>query len=163
MTCPFHLSRLRVVACGESNVVFLFQAEGGIRYSSVTGVQTCALPIYFDPEADWDADEFSYAYDRRSTEDRSLFLNPFEALSLVEVKVFPNRLDPVLIASTDVHLSWIGDKGQTREPVLSVVPGGQAQTWRVRRRDPTRRDYTWRLVHHLKDSTPREPDPSTRA
>src|SRR5260370_6753529 len=45
MTCPFHLSRLRVVACGESNVVFFFQAEGGIRYSSVTGVQTCALPI----------------------------------------------------------------------------------------------------------------------
>src|SRR5260370_42375889 len=26
-------------------VVFFFQAEEGIRYSSVTGVQTCALPI----------------------------------------------------------------------------------------------------------------------
>src|SRR5260370_15756540 len=26
--------------------VFFFQAEDGIRYSSVTGVQTCALPIY---------------------------------------------------------------------------------------------------------------------
>src|SRR5260370_13691581 len=25
---------------------FFFQAEDGIRYSSVTGVQTCALPIY---------------------------------------------------------------------------------------------------------------------
>src|SRR5260370_9701135 len=25
--------------------VFFFQAEDGIRYSSVTGVQTCALPI----------------------------------------------------------------------------------------------------------------------
>src|SRR4030065_1380524 len=33
--------------------VFCFQAEDGIRDSSVTGVQTCALPIYpayFDPE-----------------------------------------------------------------------------------------------------------------
>ena len=92
-----------------------------------------------------------------------MFLNPFEALSLVEVKVFPNRIDPVLIASTDVRLSWIGDKGQTRERVLTVVPGGPAQTWRVRRRDPTRRDYTWRLVHHLKDGTTRETDPSTTA
>ena len=26
-------------------VVFFFQAEDGIRYWSVTGVQTCALPI----------------------------------------------------------------------------------------------------------------------
>src|SRR5260370_30228363 len=26
--------------------IFFFQAEDGIRYSSVTGVQTCALPIW---------------------------------------------------------------------------------------------------------------------
>jgi len=26
-------------------IFFFFQAEDGIRYSSVTGVQTCALPI----------------------------------------------------------------------------------------------------------------------
>jgi hypothetical protein len=119
------------------------------------------LEYHFDPEADWDADEFSYTYDSRPTEDRSLFLNPFETMSLVEVKVFPNQLDPLLIASTEVHLSWIGDNGQTRERVLSVVPGGPIQTWRVRRRDPTRRDYTARFVHHLKDGTTRETDPTT--
>jgi len=119
------------------------------------------LEYHFDPEADWDADEFSYTHDPRPTEDRSLFLNPFETMSLVEVKVLPNQLDPVLIASTEVHLSWIGDNGQTRERVLSVVPGGPAQTWRVRRRDPTRRDYTARFVHHLKDGTTRQTDPIT--
>src|SRR5256886_7673396 len=27
--------------------VFFFQAEDGIRYWTVTGVQTCALPIFF--------------------------------------------------------------------------------------------------------------------
>ena len=27
------------------SVYFFFQAEDGIRYTSVTGVQTCALPI----------------------------------------------------------------------------------------------------------------------
>src|SRR2546430_1065937 len=30
---------------GEYNVPFFFQAEDGIRYLTVTGVQTCALPI----------------------------------------------------------------------------------------------------------------------
>src|ERR1017187_1920482 len=30
--------------------VFFFQAEDGIRDTSVTGVQTCALPIYLRPE-----------------------------------------------------------------------------------------------------------------
>src|SRR5436190_3850801 len=30
-------------------VCFFFQAEDGIRYHCVTGVQTCALPIYFVP------------------------------------------------------------------------------------------------------------------
>src|SRR5258706_5539104 len=29
------------------NLCFFFQAEDGIRYWSVTGVQTCALPIFF--------------------------------------------------------------------------------------------------------------------
>src|SRR5256885_13050209 len=29
------------------SVVFFFQAEDGIRYYKVTGVQTCALPISF--------------------------------------------------------------------------------------------------------------------
>src|SRR2546430_7577696 len=31
---------------GDSDVVFFFQAEDGIRDLTVTGVQTCALPIY---------------------------------------------------------------------------------------------------------------------
>src|SRR5437867_5136934 len=30
---------------------FFFQAEDGIRDRTVTGVQTCALPIYLDPRA----------------------------------------------------------------------------------------------------------------
>src|SRR3712207_8359520 len=29
--------------------IFFFQAEDGIRYIGVTGVQTCALPIYGGP------------------------------------------------------------------------------------------------------------------
>src|SRR5690606_39510071 len=35
----------------NSNLFFFFQAEDGIRDFHVTGVQTCALPIYFDHHA----------------------------------------------------------------------------------------------------------------
>ena len=37
-----------------SSVIFFFQAEDGIRHTSVTGVQTCALPIsYYGPEKEY--------------------------------------------------------------------------------------------------------------
>src|SRR5260370_2407270 len=38
---------MRLSASGPSLLFFFFQAEDGIRDSSVTGVQTCALPILF--------------------------------------------------------------------------------------------------------------------
>src|SRR5437763_6624621 len=37
--------------CGTS-FLFFFQAEDGIRDTSVTGVQTCALPIWEEKEAE---------------------------------------------------------------------------------------------------------------
>jgi hypothetical protein len=50
-----------------------------------------AVDYHFDPEVDWDADTFGFTFGPQPTEDRALFLNPFEQLSLLEVKVFPNR------------------------------------------------------------------------
>src|SRR5689334_24489404 len=38
---------------------FFFQAEDGIRDGTVTGVQTCALPIYFGPPRSYDHPERS--------------------------------------------------------------------------------------------------------
>src|SRR5207245_8059355 len=54
-----------------SSVFFFFQAEDGIRDATVTGVQTCALPISRDhlepdrtavsePEDDWVRNYFNY-------------------------------------------------------------------------------------------------------
>src|SRR5437773_1689148 len=42
--------RSRARRCVEACVYFFFQAEDGIRYRDVTGVQTCALPIFRDRE-----------------------------------------------------------------------------------------------------------------
>src|SRR5438876_1484977 len=34
----------------RNHCIFFFQAEDGIRDGRVTGVQTCALPIYYGPQ-----------------------------------------------------------------------------------------------------------------
>src|SRR5256886_17684090 len=41
----FVVSEVVNVASGAMDCLFFFQAEDGIRYLTVTGVQTCALPI----------------------------------------------------------------------------------------------------------------------
>src|SRR5699024_11420570 len=38
-------------------IVFFFQAEDGIRDRNVTGVQTCALPIYQQSDVDYQHDD----------------------------------------------------------------------------------------------------------
>ena len=44
----------------RSTLVFFFQAEDGIRITSVTGVQTCALPIL--------GNTFCFIYDNKEIE-----------------------------------------------------------------------------------------------
>src|SRR5262249_59239484 len=63
------------VECGVVHCVcvlfFFFQAEDGIRYWSVTGVQTCALPILSRVELSWrarDNDAVGYVIERAQVE-----------------------------------------------------------------------------------------------
>ena len=57
MTNKKNYKRKSSVAGGKSSKkYFFFQAEDGIRYSPVTGVQTCALPIFF--AMSYSGDEF---------------------------------------------------------------------------------------------------------
>src|SRR6266576_2553210 len=52
LTLPTSCSRATYSALWRPSAsrpsLFFFQAEGGIRYLYVTGVQTCALPIFLD-------------------------------------------------------------------------------------------------------------------
>src|SRR5437870_12900041 len=48
---------------------FFFQAEDGIRDGHVTGVQTCALPIFFDKETGvllWHASDYNHEKDAKN-------------------------------------------------------------------------------------------------
>src|SRR5207244_9343722 len=52
--CRLHL-RTSILLCDHAPIIlpllpFFFQAEDGIRDDLVTGVQTCALPIWIDSE-----------------------------------------------------------------------------------------------------------------
>src|SRR6185312_16498411 len=66
--------------CRDKRFFFFFQAEDGIRYLIVTGVQTCALPILIGNElldaglGDADDDDFdlSEAFDSQLPDNRYL-------------------------------------------------------------------------------------------
>ena len=53
------LTRFRITPSNFKNnrILFFFQAEDGIRDSSVTGVQTCALPIWGKSDAEKAAEQ----------------------------------------------------------------------------------------------------------
>lgn len=123
-----------------------------------------AVEYHFDPNSGWDANAFSYALPAKVTEDRTLSVNPYEQLGFLTVSLFPGRLDPVLIASTDVVLSIPDGAAAPIQRTFSVAPGSAEQTWKVRLTDPAQREYTYQLVHHLKDRSTRSVAPvSTKA
>jgi hypothetical protein len=116
---------------------------------------------HFDPGSDWQANRFTYELPARSTEDRTLLLNPFDQLGFLEVKVFPHQIDRGIIESIDVHLTYQPADAPLLEKTLIVFPDSQPQFWRVRLDDLQARSYTFRLVHHLKDGSTRETGPVT--
>ena len=120
-----------------------------------------AVQYHFDPGSGWDGRRFSYELPPRQTEDRTLLLNPFENLGFLEVGVFPRQIDAEIVESVDVHLSYTYADGAVQEKTLTVEPASPPQSWKLRLEDPQARDYTYRLVHHLKDGTTREEGPFT--
>src|SRR5688500_19247491 len=94
-TGPMHL--VSDVACRV--IVFFFQAEDGIRDYKVTGVQTCALPIFTDTRLR-----------RRQVLDR-------------HVQVVDRVLEPVLSRTQlSAHVRHLGDRGvELLDRVLSEI------------------------------------------
>src|SRR6266511_5741940 len=116
---------------------FCFQAEDGIRDFHVTGVQTCALPIY---------ELIAYS---KCTEDRSnvvltvVNLNPrmtqegWLELDLDALGVDPDQNFQVHDMLTDARHVWQGSRNFVRlDP--SVVP---AHMFRIRGRVRTEHDF----------------------
>src|SRR5437667_343076 len=120
-----------------------------------------ASEYHFDPESGWDGRAFSYQLPPRKTEDRNLFLNPYDQIGFLEVQVFPHQMDPGVMDSIDVELLHTDPGGQVVRRTLNVTPGSPPQFWRVRLDDPQARTYTYQLTHHLKDGSVKRADPVT--
>lgn len=125
---------------------------------------TYQVQYHFDSASGWEGEKFSYDCPVQRTEDRTLLLNPFEALGFQEVRVFPNRIDPGIIESVDVHLRYESPSGWKREKTFMLTPDSEPQFWKLRLTDPTARAYTYAFVYHLKDGSTKETEPvSTQA
>ncbi len=133
----------------------------------------------FDPQSEWEGERFGYAYSGRS-EDRTSLFHPYDRIAFIEIEVSPHRIDGELIDWTDVLLSYTAPSGWTTETSIEVRHDSAPAFWRLRVEDPDiirrvvgderadpslnknpLRQFTWRLVHHLKDGTTQESEPVT--
>jgi hypothetical protein len=119
------------------------------------------VEYHYDPGSTWKARRWDYMLPERTTEDRTLFLNPYEDFAFLEVRVFPNRIDAGVITATDVVLSYTSPGGWTKQDVLTLPPAGDAQLWRLRLEDRDATAYTYHFVHHLKGGGTITTDPVT--
>jgi len=122
---------------------------------------THQVQFHFDASSGWDGELLSYEFPKKRTEDRTLYINPFEYLGFMEISVIPHRMDKGVLEYTEVQLAYKGASGWTKEKTFSVTPDSTAQVWKLRLSDPTARNYSYSFVHHLKDGTTRKAGPVT--
>jgi hypothetical protein len=115
--------------------------------------------FHFSPESGWDAEDFSIELPAARTEDRTLFVNPYDVLDFLEISVAPGDIDAGVVNSTQVTLSAAGPGAFARRKVFVVLPDSPPQVWRLRAPRPAApetRQITAALRHHLKDGTLRD-------
>jgi hypothetical protein len=119
---------------------------------------------HFDPASGWEGEHFSYDQPPLETVDRTLILNPMDALGFLEVRIEPGRIDGGVVEAIDVALSYADPAGWTRTKEVRVTAGSAAQSWKLRVSPQSPRTYSYTLTHRLKDGTTRvSPPVTTRA
>jgi hypothetical protein len=114
------------------------------------------VEYHFDPQAGWEGQHFSYDLPARTTEDRTLFINPYEDLGFLEINVVPNRIDWGVVRSVDVALRYDDPaSGFRKETTLFFTQETPAQQWRLRLSTPDARTYHSQFTFHLQDGTTR--------
>ena len=118
-------------------MLFFFQAEDGIRDVAVTGVQTCALPIWFDDLTEFDEKAEATAAGKIT----ELLVNiglpgglAFKSASglakasmlAAKNKKYVNLNNPALVGAADEALELTA-KGKTRQFIAGALGGGAAE------------------------------------
>ena len=114
---------------------------------------------HFDPGSDWAGERYSYDLPAVRTENRSLYLNPYESLAFKKVSVVPGRIDWGMVKSVDVKLQYKSASGWSADKTFHIVPESKEQVWKVRLSDPAARKYSYTVTYHLKDGLGRKADP----
>lgn len=128
------------------------QRELNYRYS---------IDFHFDPQSSWSAEKFSYRLGPFTTDDRTLFINPYERLGFLEVTLFPHEIDAAVVDSIDVAIRPLKPDQTPAGPekIFHVLPDSPEQFYRFRSEDPDVRTYSYQTTTHLKDGTVRRSEP----
>ena len=132
-----------------------FEVFMNARYDTAYNYQ---VQYHFDPASGWEGETYSYDLPVKTTEDRTLLVNPFENIGFLNIKVFPNQIDDKVVKSTEVRLSYQGN-GWSREKVFNVKANSEPQFWKLRLSNPQANAYSYHFIHHLEDGTTREIGP----
>jgi hypothetical protein len=117
-----------------------------------------ALQYHFDPLSGWVGRSNSYDLPPRQTGDRTLLLNPFDALGFMEIAVVANRVDWGIVDRADIELRYDGGGGWTPGTTITLTEATPKQSWKLRTDDPARRRFEWRATFQLKDRSQRSGD-----
>src|SRR6266540_327798 len=108
---------------------FFFQAEDGIRYRDVTGVQTCALPIWtigsivtgwaYEPAGSTERFSVVGEHGRLKSDGRTLFFKPRGGQQAVAQEAGPSEPDTYALEVVD----FIACLRENRRPLNTEVEG----------------------------------------
>ncbi|MFD0724434.1 hypothetical protein [Lysobacter brunescens] len=121
---------------------------------------------HFDPASGWDGVRSSYDGPRvASTDDRTLVLNPAEAVGFLSVRLEPGRIDAGVVDAIEIDLEYADPAGWRREHTVRIdADAPEAQTWKLRTSPNAPRSWSYTVRHKLKDGTERAlPKATTRA
>jgi hypothetical protein len=119
--------------------------------------------FHFSPDAGWDSDRSSVELPAVRTEDRTLFINPFDVLDFLEIAVTPGDIDTGIVQSIEATLEATGPGAFSKRKTFVVLADSAPQVWKLRAPKPAppeTRTVTVALKHHLKDGTVRETPPA---
>jgi hypothetical protein len=122
---------------------------------------TYSIEYHFDPQSPWKAQQFSYRSAAKQTENRTLFLNPFDDFAFLDVTIAADGIDTDIVTATDVHLSYTGPSGYSRQDMVTMIAGKEPQHWKLRLQGDPTPQYTYHCVHHLADGSTITTDPVT--
>lgn len=110
---------------------------------------------HFDPQSGWTGDRFSYEIPPSRTQDRTLFVNPYEHVEFREIPIVPGDIDWQVLSSIEVRLQAEGYSTPEPHTTFILQENSAPQSWKLRgtRPAPPNRRVTVGLTHNLKDGT----------